>query len=62
MEFSHFLSLCVPFLEVCVKSQWFIQQIFTGPQLFNTEDAAKKKHKNPALELCTFLQEETDDK
>lgn len=45
MEFS--LSVCT-FYELYVQSQSFIQQIFTGLQLLNTTDTAKKKHKNPS--------------
>lgn len=48
--FSFSLSVCA-FYEVYVQSWSFIQQIFTGPQLLNTTDTAKKKYKNPSTKV-----------
>lgn len=63
MELSHFLFLYMPSLEVSVQSWSFTQQIFTGPQLCNTADTAKKKHRKiPPFKLLIFLQEEAGNK
>lgn len=62
MEFSHFLFLYVPSLEISVQSWSFLQQIFTGPQLFNTADTTKKKHKNPSTQLAYITTGEADNK